>query len=416
MHISILAVTAAAAILVSTAGQAADRPFIFGINPISGIEAGGDPKTFDGRMFKTIADAGGTIVRLGFNWDQIERVKGKPDWTFVDWHVELAVDNNLAIVGLINSTPSWASPTGKDTPFHAPKEEARADFENFCRQLVARYKGRIKYWEFWNEANGYGWHTEKGYNVAEEYVPWLKIAYKVLKEEDPSCLVGLTGLDDADGNGPIYLRKVYELGGKGYFDAVVDHPYYNDGPYQPGKILALKQIMEENGDGHLPIWITEMGWNCEGREEPVGEWVTQYYQTLSKPEYDYIPIATYHTICDFSLPYGLMDKKLNPRPGYESFKAFPKPARPVISDIQATAVGKGEVVIKFKTDIPGTARVLYGETRNYGEMTDQTPKVGTQHEIKIKNLTPGKTYQLRVRAATGTYNFSFSKNFEVTAR
>lgn len=412
-------ISALSALLILSSGlaaRAADRPFIFGMNPIGGPEIGRDPSVHDPKMYKAVADAGATIIRLGFNWDQIERTKGKPDWTYLDKQVELAIDNNLAIVGLINSTPSWASPTGKDTPFYAPKIEAKAEFESFCRQLVARYKGRIKYWEFWNEANGFGWHTDKGYNLAEEYVPWLKIAYVTLKEADPSCLVGLTGLDDADGNGPIYLRKVYELGGKGYFDAVIDHPYYMNGPYKPDKILALRAIMDENGDNSLPIWITELGWECKDREEEVARYLTEYFNILSKPEFDYIPIATYHTICDFSLQFGLMDKDLKPRPAYEAFKSYPKPARPGISGIKAQAVGGGRVIVTFQTDIPGTARVLYGTTRNYGELSQMTPQVGTDHRIEIKGLKPGATYHLRVRAATGAYNFSFSRDSQVIAR
>lgn len=413
--VSACVIVSAVVVLGTGAVQAADRPFIFGVNPIGGAEAGRDPKIHDPLMYKAIADAGGTIVRIGFNWDQIERVKGQPRWEALDGDVEMAVNNNLAIVGLINSTPSWASPTGEDTPFYAPKTENQADFENFVRELVKRYKGRIKYWEFWNEANGYGWHTDKGYNLAEEYVPWLKIAYKVLKEADPSCLVGLTGLDDAGGNAPIFLRKVYALGGKGYFDAVVDHPYYDTGMWQTDKVLALKAIMEENGDGKLPIWLTEMGWNCKDREQEVGEWVKDYLAKLSSPEMDFIPIATYHTICDFSLPYGLMDKNLKPRPGYEAFKSFPKPARPKITNVNAKALGNGAVQITFNTDIPATAKALYGPTRNYGEISANPLKVAREHTIKLTGLAPGKC-QFRIRAATGTYNFSFSRNGEVTVR
>lgn len=413
MHLA--AIVAAAVVVAAPVAQAAGRPFLFGMNPIGGGEAGRDPKLHDPLMYKAIADAGATIVRIGFNWDQIERVKGKPRWDELDHQVEMAVDNNLAIVGLINSTPSWASPTGKDTPFHAPREEARADYENFVRELVKRYKGRIKYWEFWNEANGFGWHTDKGYNLAEEYVPWLKITYKTLKAADPSCLVGLTGLDNADGNGPIYLRKVYELGGKGYFDAVVDHPYYKGGAWKPDKTLALRKIMEEQGDEKLPIWITEMGWECTGREQDVASWLRDYLTAISSPEFDYVPIATYHTICDFAEEYGLMTSDLKPRPAYEVFKSFPKPARPVVIKAEAKALGGGSVLVTFSTDIPATARVLYGTTRNYGEMSSGPLKVARQHSVKLTGLTPGATYQYRIRAATGTYNFSFSANGEVTA-
>lgn len=414
----IITILSVAAVLMSiSAVQAANRPFIFGVNPIGSAEIGRDPKIHDPAMYKAIAAAGGTIVRIGFNWDQIEREKGKPKWDSLDREVHFAVDNNLAIVGLINSTPSWASPNGKDTPFYAPKAESMGDFENFCRELVARYKGRIKFWEIWNEANGYGWHTDKGYNQTEEYMPVLKACYKTLKAADPTCLVGLTGLDDAGGNADIFLKKVYELGGKGYFDAVIDHPYY-DNEYRMDKLLKLRKIMDDNGDKALPIWITENGWNTDGNPEQakqIAVYLKGYFDQISRPDYDWIPIATYHTICDFSLKYGLMDKDLVPRPTYEAFKTYAKPARPAAGSIQVESVTKGTVRITFKTNMPATARVLYGTTRNYSEMTESTP-LGTSHTVKITGLKSGDTYQIRVRPATGTYNFSFSANYEVKVK
>jgi len=414
---TIIIISVAAVSMSMSAVRAANRPFIFGMNPIGGAEAGRDPKIHDPAMYKAIAAAGGTIVRIGFNWDQIEREKGKPNWENLDRDVNFAVDNNLAIVGLINSTPSWASPTGKDTPFYAPKDESMGDFESFCRQLVARYKGRIKFWEIWNEANGWGWHTDKGYNQTEEYMPVLKASYKTLKAADPTCLVGATGLDDAGGNAEIFLRKIYELGGKGYFDAVIDHPYY-EGQYRMDKLLKLRKIMDDNGDKALPIWITENGWNTDGDPEKakqIGVYLKDYLDQIDRPDYDWIPIATYHTICDFSMKYGLMDKNLNPRPAYEVFKSYLKPARPVASDVKIEAIGKGTVRVTCKTNTPATARVLYGTTRNYGEMTGSTA-LGTKHTVKILGLKSGTLYQFRIRPATGTYNFSFSSNHEVKVK
>ena len=391
------------------------RPFVFGINPIGGEEAQRDIRTHDPKMFRAIADIGGTIVRIGFNWNLLEPVKGEFDWDYLDWWVDMSVDNNLAVVGLINSVPSWASPTGKDTPFYAPRMENRADFEHFVRELAVRYKGRIKFWEFWNEANGFGWHSDMGYNLAEEYVPWLKICYQVLKDVDPGCLVGLTGLDDADGHGPVYLQKVYDLGGKGYFDAVIDHPYYKGGPHQRGKIFALRKMMDEHGDSDLPIWITEMGWPITDQEEAVPGYVEDYLNQISGPDFDFVPISTYHTICDFSYEevYGLTDRDMNPRPAYQVFKDYPKPARPMITSAKVESAGTGAVEIVFGTDLECESEVLYGPTRNYGsEAEGERTK---EHRVEIAGLEQGSLYQYRVVARVGTYNFSFSGDGEFTA-
>ena len=61
-----------------------------------------------------------------------------------------------------------------------------------------------------------------------------------------------------------FLQKIYDAGGKPYFDVVNIHPYVlatkEQGPAYEAKLVRdTVLVMEKNGDGQKPLWITETG-------------------------------------------------------------------------------------------------------------------------------------------------------------
>lgn len=66
----------------------------------------------------------------------------------------------------------------------------------------------------------------------------------------------------------VFLERMYEVGAHGYFDALSCHPYHYTLPFSQGagvadspvqQVLALRALMEANGDGDLKLWATEYG-------------------------------------------------------------------------------------------------------------------------------------------------------------
>src|SRR5207248_11741382 len=69
------------------------------------------------------------------------------------------------------------------------------------------------------------------------------------------------------------LKGVYANGGRGYFDAVGDHPYCYNGTFNCPNTYSLTSawsqiadtpqslvgLMNANGDGNKKIWATEFG-------------------------------------------------------------------------------------------------------------------------------------------------------------
>jgi hypothetical protein len=107
------------------------------------------------------------------------------------------------------------------------------------------------------------------------YTQMLKLSYSSIKAVDPASTV-LTGGTAACGTGSgnlsasDFLSGIYANGGKGYFDAVADHPYaipflpefgwyWNYWQQMAATSPSVRSVMVAAGDGAKKIWITEYG-------------------------------------------------------------------------------------------------------------------------------------------------------------
>ena len=145
-----------------------------------------------------------------------------------------------------------------------------AQFASFATRTVATFKPLgVHTYEILNEVNI---HTPT--ITALQYVSILKLVYPAIKAADPSSIVLMSGLGVGPGSQEpyTYLEAMYAAGAKGYFDAANMHPY--SFPNMPAPISesacdndnafcydlpAIHAVMEQNGDGHKKIWLTEFG-------------------------------------------------------------------------------------------------------------------------------------------------------------
>lgn len=228
----------------------------------------GAPMTWMSRMdadreLDAVARTGATWLRVLIDWSRVEPMPGAFNWGYVDYWINGAKQRDLKILGLIAYTPEWARAPG--AYFSAPPVDS-AVFASFAAKVVQRYGDRVSNWEIWNEPNvpiffGY---TE---NRAAGYTELLKAAYPAIKAVQPKSTVVAAGLSRAwePDAPPIFVRSMYELGAKPFFDALAMHPYV----YPAGlaaddhngwsDVERVRQIMLENGDGGKRIWMTELG-------------------------------------------------------------------------------------------------------------------------------------------------------------
>ena len=219
---------------------------------------------YDGKCMTLIKSAGGTNVPIDIPWIDVEPEEGKWSWAYVDHSVAEAEKRGLPMYAYMGLTPPWALPKelvekhNDGIGYRFPPPDAYEEqFVNYCKKVAARYKGRIKHYQFWNEPNGCSWVNDgcgnghEAENTRKLYTKWLKIWYTAMKSEDPDCVLGAGALDMNEGvkNGEDYLVGMDEHGAKGYFDAFNIHPYDKQGTLHHAAIEATRRVMVEHGDG-----------------------------------------------------------------------------------------------------------------------------------------------------------------------
>jgi hypothetical protein len=223
--------------------------------------------------------------------------------------VNSATARNMKVLGVLNSTPTWAGVSGGQPLAAAPASPD--EFAEFAGMVATRYAGKIGAYEIWNEPNGYQfWSPTPN---AAQYTAILKAAYPVIKAADPNAVVVAAGLGAVITYGTLtidpvtYLQQMYAAGAAGYFDALSYHPYLytklfsTPSPYPSApinQVAALHNLMVANGDGNKKIWATEYG-------EPAGI-VSEASQASYIGDFlrawrnlDYAGPAFIHTIRDY---------------------------------------------------------------------------------------------------------------------
>ena len=210
-------------------------------------------------------------VRILIPWAGIEPIQGADYYATMDYVVNAANQRGMAILGVLNSTPSWAIPAG--SPIYSTPPTSDAAFASFAAAVATRYAGQISAYEVWNEPNSFGFWSPTP--DAAAYTRLLQAAYPAIKAADPNATVIAAGLISLATYGnltinPIdFLTQMYQAGARGYFDAVAIHPYQytlyfsQGGPYGDAapinQVAAMHAVMVANGDGNKLIWSTEYG-------------------------------------------------------------------------------------------------------------------------------------------------------------
>ena len=212
-------------------------------------------------------------------WQTVEPEKGRFDFTETDFQIDRPIKHDLDVLGLLPFPSSnWASsapesvkvtdryPGNRARVAYAPRDEA--EFESYVSRTVAHYRGRVRWWQVFNEPlfTDYSLPRSKGYG-GKEYARWTVAFARAARKADPDCRV-LAGIGYL-GEGQIMadFEQFFAAGGLKACDAVDIHHYPRlRAPEFAGKLLdELNALMDEHG-GRKPIWLTEYGYYAD--DEP----------------------------------------------------------------------------------------------------------------------------------------------------
>lgn len=256
-------------------------------NPRMGIN-----NHFWGNDTKRLKEYGPLMRRVGFSstrqaYDQewiMNNNEWQP-WNAVTESLDDALDNNIQMVWIVGSSKIHNNPED---------EQAKKEFEQYCRELAIRTKGKNICIELFNEVN-----LNKKFKP-ELYVKYCEIAYTTIKSINPDMkILGLSGVANVDNMMP-WIRECMDYGAGKWCDAVAIHPYpFGATPETAStidKINETREIMKEYGYPDMEVWSTEAGWTASYCNDDLQAYYTVRYLALS------------HDISDVDIFYNLQEK------------------------------------------------------------------------------------------------------------
>jgi hypothetical protein len=195
------------------------------------------------------------------DWASLEPIRGQWHFDRLDTYVALALQNGVEPVLVLGNTPTWASARPFETSAYnrggAAEPRSLTDWENYVRIVSARYRGKVRYFEVWNEPNLPMFYSGSVSNMVE----LTRIAHVTLKDVDRNIQV--ISSSPTEKRGIKWLDEYLRLGGGNYVDIIGYHFYVMPAP--PEKMVPLigdvKQLMDRYGLGAKPLWNTESGWH-----------------------------------------------------------------------------------------------------------------------------------------------------------
>lgn len=231
------------------------------------------PRTYFGLHIHR-ADAGTPWPPVGFGswrlwdayttWPMLEPHRGAWDFKRLDKYVAMARLTGVDILLPLGLSPAWASARPDEPSAYKPGNAAEPremdDWRNYVRTVAERYKGRIRYYELWNEPNLRNFYS----GSVETMLQLARETYTILKQVDSQNMLAAPAATEG-GKQLDWLDRYLVLGG-GQFMDVLSHHFYV--PREaPEKMLPVvedvRKIMARHGVANKPLWNTETGWWME---------------------------------------------------------------------------------------------------------------------------------------------------------
>jgi hypothetical protein len=210
---------------------------------------------------------------IGTVWSALEPTKGQWDFRYLDYYVNQGQKRGVDLMLTLGQTPQWASARPNEIAgggLGAAAEPADInDWKNYLATLSKRYKGKIQYYEIWNEpalseiektigtTGKAGFYSGSASKLAE-----LELAAAVtIHAIDPLAKI-VTPSFAGHAQGMRRLEAYLKAGGGKNADVIGFHFYQVDkiSPEAlPGFVRQVREITTRYGLGNKPIWNTESG-------------------------------------------------------------------------------------------------------------------------------------------------------------
>ncbi|HEI8865683.1 cellulase family glycosylhydrolase [Serratia sp. AKBS12] len=319
-----------------------------------------------GYYLKLAKDYGFTSIREDYPWAQVAGPNrqfslignlGKVDAVFARSQQDYGLSSMLVLAYTNRLYDNNGYPTS---------EAAINAFADYAYWTAKRFKGKVKYYEVWNEwLVGTGVKGNKKPPSEKVFFELVKKAALAVKKADPDAVVVTGSLNPLKDKDNAWLDKLIDLGLMQYVDGISIHPYSYRNPDKEmrkpeGNLAGIdvfeKKLRAKTGRS-VPIYITEMGFPTHIGDGGVsGELAAQNvvkYTLLAKSR-DYIKgIWWYDLIDDGSNPkeredrFGFVAQDLVAKPAAANLKKIAEIAHSYqIVDYKQSENGKNIIELK----------------------------------------------------------------------
>ncbi len=213
---------------------------------------------------------GAKVVREDIYWHRVQPARDQWNFNSFDQTVSIFAKQGIELQAILCYTAPWAARNPAiDRPDKSePEPEA---WSRFCFEMAKRYRGKVRFWEVWNEPDV----TPFSRIDSTRYAEMMKSAYRAVKSADPEAVV-LTGGFATLANHPMLREPDYQeqalKKGKGAFDI---HAYHEHGPFYPHFYRMVEERflpMRQRTGTTQPWWANETALtSAGGNERPQAE-------------------------------------------------------------------------------------------------------------------------------------------------
>src|SRR5579872_1714116 len=312
--VAILAFCAVALLSPGARLDAPVPPTLFGMHMTGGM-VNGEPWPVDHIcMHPPGCDgfAGVSLWDSAVPWTVLNPAADLYDWRFLDIWMNHAAANNVDLLYTFGDTPQWASsvpndwycadPPGTCDPpsdLNPDGTGTNEHFKTFVRAIATHVRGRIHYWEVWDEANNNGEVNGKRtlgrgrwVGTIAQLLRMARDARQIILSIDPTAVIlsPSGGIETAPGLS--WFDQYFSKGGGEYADVIAFHGYvqgYTKGLPVPENLIPMldaagrfRSILAKYRQNHKPLFDTEASWGVSqntGLTDPDMQagFVTRFY-------------------------------------------------------------------------------------------------------------------------------------------
>ena len=211
-----------------------------------------------------------------FAWFSLEPVKGHWNFANLDRAIQIATYHRVDAMLTLGFPPAWAStlPLVKGPYVYGENGGPRDinDWRVYVQTVAKRYRGRIQYYELWNEPQLKEVDGPAANFSGAQLAQLAKVASEEIRKVDPTARIVSPSMVGGD-RGVARLRSFLAGGGGQWVDIIGFH-FYAWPEEIPNMVKTVQKVMTEYRLDKMPLWNTEFGFVISDPEHantyPVG--------------------------------------------------------------------------------------------------------------------------------------------------